>query len=238
MRQQLVVHQTEFVKLKEEMKGEVERLEGTVRGKDEQLEVYLQAEITFEASIEEGRDPGAVSALSAPRRRVQHAVTLARRCVEIEKARVELTERVGELEEEKKVLGKKCGELERQVESVRQPQKYMLDGFVEKEKRIVELGTKNEELEGEVEVLRGTLEKIIKRREVVGAAVEVLNEFGGEFGGEEEEEGGKVREFAGERERAEVVEEEEEEEEEDLSLHISRSGGTPNKAYHSVRSVK
>jgi chromosome segregation ATPase len=254
LRQQLIVHQTEFIKLRQESASDVEILEGKLRAKDEQLEIYLQAEIQFEATIEEGQDPGAVAALSAPRRRVLHAVTLARRCVEIEKTRVELSEKVEALTAEKGELLSKCTSLEQQIEQVQQPTKYMLDGFIEKEKRINELATANEDLELEVTTLREELDKVISRRETLGAAVEILNEFGGSGG----EDGGDmvhvqqmmygqgppaaaamtpVAAKAGKMEvdidEEEAEEDDDDDDDADLSLHMSRTA-TPSKAYHSA----
>jgi len=84
-----------------------------------QLEVYLQAEIQFEAQIDEGTNPGEIAALSAPKKRVEHAVQLARRVIEVEKARVALFE---ENERLKGEIDGLRGELETSKKQVEQVQ--------------------------------------------------------------------------------------------------------------------
>ena len=179
LRQQLVAHQEEFANLRQEAKAEKEILTDKIRGKDEQLEVYLQAEINFEAQIEEGQDPGAIAALSAPKRRVQHAVQLARRCVDIEKARVELLKENEVLLERIEDLEARLEDAQNQIDIVKQPTKYVLDSCVEKDAEIRDLRKVNEELSAEVVGLRVEMKGILERREGLSSAVEIMAEFGG-----------------------------------------------------------
>ena len=91
-----------------------------------QLEVYLQAEIQFEAQIDEGTNPGEIAALSAPKKRVEHAVQLARRVIEVEKARVALFE---ENERLKGEIDGLRGELETSKKQVEQVQSKLCESL-------------------------------------------------------------------------------------------------------------
>ncbi|GMH77441.1 hypothetical protein TrST_g9199 [Triparma strigata] len=223
LRKQLVVHQTEFASLRQEAKSDKEVMLEKLEVKDEQLEVYLQAEIQFEAQIDEGTNPGEIAALSAPKKRVEHAVQLARRVIEVEKARVALFEENERLKGEIDDLRAELETSKKQVEQVHQPTKYVLDGYAEKEAELRELKASNVSLLKELEDLKEEVKMILGRREGLSTAIGMIAELGvgappvmpprppvGVGGGEDYDD----------------------DDEGDISIHLSRQVNT-SKAYHS-----
>ena len=145
-----------------------------MRLKEEQLDVYLKAEIEYEARIEEGEVPAGATPIGGVMRRVQHSVELARRCVALEKARLDLVR-------QNEALGGRVEELERKVEekgrelsSIEQPTKYVVERLNATERENLELAKTNKLILGEMAELKTEMHEVLVQRGELGSALEAV----------------------------------------------------------------
>lgn len=158
LRHQLSTHEKEFIKLEHECKAQQKNLLDELERKQEQLNVYLQAEMQVEMEINAGKDPGKVAQSSDPRRRVQHCLDLARKVGELQKVEETLRQDVGNLRKENEQLQAIKKSYEQLVNYANQPSGSILATLKEKT-------YENQQLKSELQKCKEEMQKLTSDRE-------------------------------------------------------------------------
>jgi len=228
-REKVGILQTEYVKLEQVGIAERKNLDEKLNAKNEQLEVYLKAEIEYEARIEEGEVPSTTPA-TAPLRRVQHSVELARKCVALEKERLRLVEEKDCLAASAKVLEDRVKRAEEDLARAEKPTKYVIQRLNQTEEENTELKKENHQVKEEMDELKKEMVEILEKRKVLEVAVEKVKMSG-------LDDIGSLGLSYGVGAGANVTVPSVENDLNDLSIHMMRAEDSPNRgeqlSYHS-----
>jgi len=159
IRDLLATHEKEFIMLEHESKAECKKLLDEVARKNEQLDVYLQAEMQLESEINAGKDPVSTCMLSDPRRRIQHCLDLARRCGELQKGHEKLHLELRCMKKENDDFKKMKESHEQMLNYSKQPSGCILAALKEKNDEIQRLRLEREKSKEEMRKLKTDKDK-------------------------------------------------------------------------------
>ena len=101
LREQLLVHQKEFLKLEQQANAKMKQLKDELCNKTDQLQIYLQEEIRLANENKNCNSSEFVSAVCDPCKRLQQIVELTRKCSTLMKSEEKLQD---QLKSEKKIV--------------------------------------------------------------------------------------------------------------------------------------
>lgn len=133
--------------LRQQSSAEIESLKKQNSKHVDELEMYVQAEIQVETAINAGKDPGNAALLSCPKKRVQQALLLAKKCSSLQL-------KLRSQEEINLTTQKQLEASERAIKDLTQPSAFIIKCAKAKESEISKLHSHNKLLLDEINTLK------------------------------------------------------------------------------------
>eukprot|EP00562_Extubocellulus_spinifer_P034170 CAMPEP_0178685688 /NCGR_PEP_ID=MMETSP0699-20121125/3523_1 /TAXON_ID=265572 /ORGANISM="Extubocellulus spinifer, Strain CCMP396" /LENGTH=273 /DNA_ID=CAMNT_0020330471 /DNA_START=100 /DNA_END=919 /DNA_ORIENTATION=- len=157
IKDQLSAHREQLSQLQLESGMERKKLNEDIAKRDEQLEAYAQLELQVDSKIEAGKDPWT---LACPKRRMEQALMLAKKCSELKKAAEALRSSLKVEQDANAALKARLQVSEHAVSQMNQPSAYVVKSAKAREEELAKLRSENKGLHMELTSTRNEKQRL------------------------------------------------------------------------------